>query len=204
MFFRNFFLIIAVICAGLFSACGPKTIIPQAILDSPRHHASNGKTLLANEKVNAAFYEFNRAKVLDPKYAPAYVGLGLVAGFRGNFEKGLTNIKDARKHARDNEQKVAVEVAYMRIYTMGSDRLDKNWLDVVKIAFNRARQMAPDAPEPYFFMGRAYKLSNEFAKAKILFKKVIDLDNGYVYEADAEYAAIRQKEQPAPAIPGVR
>ena len=100
MFFRNFFLILATICTGLFSACGPKTIMSQATLDSPRHHVSNGKTLFANEKINAAFYEFHRAKELDPKYAPAYVGLGLVAGFRGDFENGLTNIKNARKYAR--------------------------------------------------------------------------------------------------------
>ena len=191
MFFKNSFLILSAICVGLFSACGPKTIIPQATLDSPRHHVSNGKTLFANEKINAAFYEFNRAKELDPKYSPAYVGLGLVAGFRGNFEKGLTNIKYAQKHARNNEQKIAVDLAYMRIYTMGGARLDKNWLDVVENAFNRAKNMAPESPEPYFFMGCAYKLSNEFAKAKPLFKKVIDLDSGYVNEAEAEYAAIR-------------
>jgi len=190
MFSRKCLLISAAICTGLLLACAPKTITPQAKLDSPQRHISNGKILLASEKVNAAFYEFNRAKELDPEYAPAYVGLGLVAGFRGDFEKGLTNIKDAQKHARDNEQKVAVGVAYMRIYTMGGDRLDKNWLIVVENTFNRSRDMAPDAPEPYFFMARAYKLSNEFAKAKILFKKVIEIDNGYVDEADAEYAAI--------------
>ncbi|MBW2200869.1 MAG: hypothetical protein JRF71_08530 [Deltaproteobacteria bacterium] len=191
MFFKNFILIIATVCAGLFSACGPKTIMPQATLDSPRHHVSNGQALLANEKINAAFYEFNRAKELDPKYAPAYVGLGLVAGFRGNFENGLTNIKDARKYAQGNEQKVAVDVAHMRIYIMGGDRLDKSWLDIVENKFNRARNMAPDAPEPYFFMGRAYQQANDFTKAKFLFQTVIDLDNGYVHEAEAEYATIR-------------
>ena len=55
--------------------------------------------LLKAGKLDADFSEFARAKELDPKYAPAYVGLGLVDAFRGDFEFGLENLKTAKKFA---------------------------------------------------------------------------------------------------------
>lgn len=192
MFFRKNVPLITIICLFLFFSCQPKALPPEAMLDTPLHHVTNGNKLLAAEKYDAAFYEFNRAKELDPKYSPAYVGLGLVAGYRGDFENALKNMKTARKHASDDNQQMNARVGYMRLYILGKEKIDKDWLDLVEDEFAHAKQLMPEAPEPYFYMGLAYKQSYEFARAESQFKKVLDLNRGMVKQADHEYALVQK------------
>lgn len=64
-------------------------------IDTPVNHVKNGNTLLNTGKIDAAFREFNRAKELDPKYPPAYVGLSLVYGLKGDDEASDMNMKKA-------------------------------------------------------------------------------------------------------------
>ncbi len=83
-------------------ACGPRVYSPEAKLDTPSHHVENGMRLLNAGKVEAAFREFSRAKELDTAYAPAYVGLGLCYGLKGDFEKGLEIMKEVERYTRKN------------------------------------------------------------------------------------------------------
>ncbi len=125
MFLRKIFFVLATISVLFLYACGPKVIVPKAELDTPEHHVANGNKLLKAGKIDAAFREFNRAKELNPKFSPAYVGLGLVDGFRDNFKNSLKTMKEARKYARGDEQKIAVHVGFMRLYIMGKENVDK-------------------------------------------------------------------------------
>ncbi len=74
-------------------------------------------------------------------------------------------MKIARKYAREDKQEVSVSVGYMRIYTMGADKVDKDWLELVEDEFSTAKSIKPDFPEPYFYMGVAYKMSFAFSQA---------------------------------------
>ncbi len=78
------------------SACAPIVYTPKAPLDTPARHVENGIRLLNLGKTEDAFREFNRAKALDPAYAPAYVGIGFCYGLMGNYEKGLKAMEEAR------------------------------------------------------------------------------------------------------------
>ena len=49
---------------------------------------------------------------LDPNYALAYVGLGLVAGHRGEPEKGMDLMEKARLLAQDEAQRKEVEAGF--------------------------------------------------------------------------------------------
>lgn len=191
------YLSMVLIC--LLAACGPKADAPRAKLDTPEHHVKNGNKLLENGKIDAAFYEFNRAKELDPKHAPAYIGLGLVDAYRGNFENGLKTLKIARKFARDDEQQRSVSVGYMRVYILGGEKIDKDWLELVEEEFSAAKKINPDHPEAYYYMGVAYKLSFEFAKSSEQFRKVLQLNGEFMAEADREYALVQKIER---AMPG--
>ncbi len=196
---RKFLFVIAGICLLLLAACGPKAVAPQAELDTSGHHVKNGNKLLRSGKIDAAYREFNRAKELDPRHSPAYVGLGLVYGLKSEFESGFKAMKKAEKYADDKEQKVAVNVGYMRLYILGGDEVTKNWLAEVENKFNSSIGYTKDLPEPYFYMGLAYKLSYKFQKAAGKFIKVLELDKGYVEEADKEYAIIQRIQR---AMPG--
>lgn len=199
MFFRKIPFVMAGVCMLFLYACGPKAMAPKAELDTPEHHVTNGNKLLKAGKTDDAYREFNRAKELNPKFSPAYVGLGLVEGFRDDFIKGLKTMKDARKYARGDEQEIAVNVGFMRLYIMGKTNVDKNWLKLVEKEFDKAVSIGKDVSEPYFYMGLAYKMSYKFRKAADQFSKVLELDNEYIAEADKEYALVQKIER---AMPG--
>jgi len=193
------FLYLSMVLICLLAACGPKAEAPQAKLDTPEHHVRNGNKLLENGKMNAAFYEFNRARELDPEFAAAHMGLGLVAAYQGDFTEGLKTMKTARKYARDDEQNRSVSVGFMRVYLLGGEKIDKDWLELVEDEFNAAKKIGPDHPEAYYYMGLAYKMSFEFARASEQFRKVLQLNRGFIPEADREYALMQKIER---AMPG--
>jgi len=196
---KKWFYVIAASCMLLVVACAPKPMPPEAELDTPMHHVKNGHKLLKIGKIDDAFREFNRAKELDPKYSPAYVGLGLFHGIKGDYENGFKHLKIARKYAEGNEQKIAVNVGYMRLYILGGEKIDKSWLKKVESQFGKSIRIDPDNSEPYYYMGKAYKMSFEFQKASSQFAKVLDINKGFVKEADKEYAVVQKIQR---AMPG--
>ena len=64
-------------------------------LDTPENHVNNGNILLKSGKIDDAFREFSRAQELDANYAPAYVGLGLVYGVKGDDAASSEYMKKA-------------------------------------------------------------------------------------------------------------
>ena len=98
--------------------CGPDSIFIRQGLDTPSHHVDNGNLFMNSGKLDAATSEFNRAIELDPEYAPAYVGLGLVAGRRGDPDKAAQIMEKARGLARDDEQRQQVEAGFQALQEM--------------------------------------------------------------------------------------
>lgn len=97
-------------------SCGPDTIFLRPGLDTPSQHLSNGYTLLGQKKFNDAGREFQRALELDPRFADAYVGLGLTYGRCGDLEKGFEALKEARSLARDDREWEKVQNAYEELH----------------------------------------------------------------------------------------
>ena len=95
MDFRQFVLMLAAFSMLFLHAWEPKAVAPKAALDTPEHHVANGNTLLNSGKIDDAYREFHRARELDPKHAPAYLGLGLVYGIKGNYENAIEMLKTA-------------------------------------------------------------------------------------------------------------
>lgn len=89
--------------------CGPDTIFVRPALDTPAQHVQNGYSFLSRGKIDAASDEFNRAISLDDGFAPAYVGIGLVQGHRGDFESGFKAMARAREVAANAQEAAAVE-----------------------------------------------------------------------------------------------
>lgn len=97
-----------ILCGVWLSACGPDTIFLRPGLDTPGQHVANGNMLLKQNKLEAAFREFNRAQMLEPNYAPAHVGLGKIWGLRGEIGKARTAMERARTVARGESERQAV------------------------------------------------------------------------------------------------
>jgi tetratricopeptide (TPR) repeat protein len=121
------FIVLAFISLILaIGGCAPKLRAPVSTLDTPEHHVFTGMKLLETGKLSDAEREFNLAKELDHKYAPAYRGSGLVFAYKGEFKPAFKNMSKAKKLAKSKEEEVRVYVGYMRLYTL---QRDKDWLD---------------------------------------------------------------------------
>lgn len=106
----------------IVSGCGPDTIFLRPGLDTPSVHVANGNNLLERGKVDDAFREFQRAKVLDPSYTPAYVGLGIVLGEKGQIDDGLKTLDMASEMADNDKDRTAVEQGYLRLHELKRDQ----------------------------------------------------------------------------------
>jgi tetratricopeptide (TPR) repeat protein len=112
MKFSGILLTVLIGIAFMIEACGPETILLRPSLDTPAHHVENGYKLMAYGKIDAAMQEFSRAKELNETYAPAYVGLGIACGKKGQLAEGRAFMKKAQKLARNAEEHKEVEMGY--------------------------------------------------------------------------------------------
>ncbi|BBO70605.1 hypothetical protein DSCA_45350 [Desulfosarcina alkanivorans] len=117
-------LALLVLSLMLLGACGPDTIFLRPALDTPDQHVKNGHNLLARGKIDAASAEFERAKILDDAYAPAYIGIALVKGHRGDIDGGLKILNLARELADTPEETGAVDQGFNLLEEMRATAQD--------------------------------------------------------------------------------
>ena len=119
---RNLLPILPAVSLLTLVACGPETIILRPSLDTPVQHVDNGYKLMAYGKNEAAIREFKRSMELDAGYAPAYVGLGIVYGMKGDLDRGRVLMEKAKTLARSDEQKKEVELGFDRLDSIENDK----------------------------------------------------------------------------------
>ena len=117
---RRSYLALLILSLVLLVACGPDTIFLRPALDTPDQHVKNGYNLLTRGKIDAAHAEFARAKSLDDGFAPAYVGLALVQGHRGDIDGGVETLEKARGIATTPDEAKSVERGFETLEGMRS------------------------------------------------------------------------------------
>lgn len=197
--------IIALFLTGLWlisifalQGCAPKTRPSESVLDTPQHHVQSGMKLLGLGKYDDAMREFELAKGLDPKFSGAYVGSGLVFGNKGDFKNGIEEMKRAVALAKAKDDKVNANVGLIQLYLLGKESIHKNWLNKSKMAYKAAIILSPDSASAHYYMGEVYKEALNFEKASQLFKKVLDINGGYVVEANDAWKLIQKIQRAAP------
>jgi tetratricopeptide (TPR) repeat protein len=194
-----FFLFMALLTVVAFGmmvvSCAKPPRKPEAALDTPEHHVFTGNKLLDKGDYAGAQREFVLAIQLDKKYSPAYVGLGLAFGYQNDFEKAYENMKKAKGLAEKPDDKVTAHVGMLRLYSL--ERKEK-WIDKAEDEFEAAVKLDRKSSAAYFYMGKAYKLAFNFDKAGEMFKKVLDLNDKYLIEADGEWKLVQKIQRAAP------
>jgi tetratricopeptide (TPR) repeat protein len=203
---RRFLLVPALVV--LMVSCGPKVQQPLSQLDTPEHHTFSGIKLLNQEKFADAGREFELALKLDPRYAKAHAGAGLVKACQGDFTGGFDALKQAEQYARSNEEKVFNLVGYIRVNTLshaaciriGTEcRPDDAWIKYSKDAFDQAVRIDPKAAAAYYFMGECYLTALDLDQAGRMFSRVLDLSGEYVSDADVRWKLVQKIQR---AMPG--
>ncbi|MGA2957153.1 MAG: tetratricopeptide repeat protein [Thermodesulfobacteriota bacterium] len=181
--------------AVMVSSCAAPPRKPEAALDTPEHHVFTGNKLMDKGDYIGAQREFVLTMQLDKKYSPAYVGLGLVFAYQKDFEKAHENMKQAKSLAEKKEDRVNASVGMIRLYSM--ERKEK-WLNNAEEEFEEAVKIDPKSSAAFFYMGKAYKYGYNFDKAGEMFKKVLDLNDQYLIEADNEWKLVQKIQRAAP------
>ena len=197
---RSLLLVLTVFCilfafGVMITSCAKPPRKPEAALDTPEHHVFSGNKLLEKGDYAGAQREFELAIQLDKKYSPAYVGMGLVFAYQKNFEKAYENMKKAKSLAQKPDDKVNAHVGMIRLYSL--ERKEK-WINKAEDEFEDAIKINPKSSAAFFYMGKAYKFAFNFDKAGEMFKKVLDINDRYLVEADNEWKVVQKIQRAAP------
>ena len=199
MFNKTTGFILIGLCAVLIFACGPKIREQEAVLDTPEHHVSNGNKMIDRGKYDDALKEFEMAIELNPKFATAYVGIGVAQAYKEDFKSGMEALDKADGYAEGDKDELAVHIGYMRVYTLGGEKVHKKWLKKTEAHYEKAIDIAPDNAAPYFYMGLGYKMAYQYEGAKQAFSKVLTIGKDFVEQANREFEAVQKIER---AMPG--
>lgn len=194
--------LLAALAVGvLMISCGQMARYPLSRLDTAEHHAFAGIALLDRGKIIDAGREFELALRLDPLYAKAHAGAGLVKVYRGDVAGGLDAIRQSQKYARSNEERIFALVGVVRANLLSHAAClkigtecgpDDAWFRHSKEAFDQAVLIDPMAASAYYFMGECHLAALEMEKAGRMFARVLDLNREYVNEADSRWKLVRQ------------
>jgi tetratricopeptide (TPR) repeat protein len=200
-------LLAALTVGVLMISCSPKAQQPLSRLDTPEHHTFAGVVLLNQEKFTDAGREFELALRLDPHYAKAHVGAGLVKAYQGDFAGGFDAIKQAENDAQSNEERIFALVGTIRVNTLSHAAClkigtecgpDDAWLRRSKDAFDQAVRIDPKAASVYYFMGECYLAALDLEPTGRMFSRVLDLNMEYVDEADGRWKLVQKIRRAMP------
>jgi hypothetical protein len=180
--------IIALAAAG----CGPKAAPSTSVLDTPEYHYNQGLKFLDKDQTEDALREFQRAVDLAPKSPLGYIGKGLALGKKGEFKPA----RESMEKGKDLEKKgIESRIGMIRLLSM---ERPKGWIKEAESEYKAAADKEPNSARLDYYMATAYKMDLNFDKAAVLFKKVLDLNQEFVGEANAEWALIQKIQRAAP------
>jgi tetratricopeptide (TPR) repeat protein len=190
-------ILIALVGIFLFPSCAPKALRqPTGSMDTPQHHVFSGMKMLDKTDLEGAIREFNLAIELDPKYSPAYQGLGVALGYEKRFDAAYEAMSNASKYSRTKEEEAMAYVGFMRLHTLEKK---KGWLEDVEAYFPKAVARIEGLPEAYYHLGVAYKEAYRFNESEKAFKQVLAINKSLVGEADEQLKLVQKIQR---AMPG--
>jgi Flp pilus assembly protein TadD len=139
----------------------------------------------ANQYAQAAA-AFQKAVELDPTYQAAYANLGATYHRQNRLDLAAAQYEKALELKPDDGEVVYnLAAVYLQQATRGGQP-DPKLLQKAIDQLNRARELSPNAAEPYFGLGVAYMLLNQRDQAAQSFETFLTRDSGQDPRASQE------------------
>jgi tetratricopeptide (TPR) repeat protein len=175
----------------LLCGCSPGTVPSWKYLDSANHHVQSGMKLLSMGKYDDAMRDFDEAKALESNLSGAYVGSGLVLGYRGNFREAFHDMTKAVALAKNEPERIDAHVGLIRLYAFGKATGSPRWLERAEEIYETVIENSPENSAANYFMGEAYREAGDYQNAKVLYRRVLEIDGTYVVEAQNQLTLIQ-------------
>ena len=152
---------------SLLAAACAAPLKSQGVGDTAAHHYTVGMKFLETGEAARAQEEFERARGLDPDYAPAYEGLGLVALMR----KDTAAAEAAFKRSKSKDSKyVPAYLGLARVYMATND------LDRARGEAESAIKREPRNARAHLVLGQVFLKAYEFTRAEASFSRALELE----------------------------
>lgn len=188
--------LITIILIGLsMGGCVEGQKPPETLLGSPEHHVVNGYKLMEKGMTNDAEREFQLALQHDPNLSSALRGMGFIFGIKGSFAAAIGYMEKAVAHAKNKRDKALAYVGFIRLHTM---ERGEGWIEQAEKNFSMALEEVKDLPEAYYYMGVAYTMDQRFVQAENAFRKVVEINEGFVMEAREQLKKVQNNLRRVP------
>lgn len=173
----------------MIAGCGMKPWIePTTPTDTPENSYLQGMRFLEEENYDKAMQSFERAQGLDPDYAPAYEGIGLVHLAKGNYDEAVESFK----------QSIDKDDEYAKAYIgLGRVYLAQSKPKTAREEFDKAIDLDPENADGYYYKGETYMAEYEFHDAEYWFAKALDKNPGHE-KADSAWEKANKIRRAAP------
>ena len=152
--------------APLLAVACASPLKSQGVGDTAAHHYTVGMKFLETGEAARAQEEFERARGLDPDYAPAYEGLGLVALARKDNAAAEAFFK--RSKSKDGKY-VPAYLGLARTY------MAMNELNRARDEAESAITIEPKNARAHLVLGQVWLKGYEFTKAEASFSRALEL-----------------------------
>ena len=169
-------------------ACGPKPTVRESVLDTPQASYDRGQRALSTGDLASAQIEFERAQGLDPKFAPADEGLGLVRLAQGKRVEAKKLLEVAK--TKDKTYAPAW-IGMGRVHD--ADKKFEDALGEFREALKRDTA-GRWAKTTRYYMGQTYEHQSNFALAQEAYAAALTLDPGYA-QADQAWKRLNEMQR---------
>ena len=105
------------------------------------------------------------------------------------------SMRRASSYAREGRDRALTYVGFIRLNTM---RGEEGWLEQAEKYFSLALTEVKDLPEAYYYMGVAYTASHLFVQAENSFRKVLEINDTFVMEAEEQLRKVQNNLRNVP------